>query len=168
MLGRMSLREPLVGEALGRDQQDVDGVRGETVLDVVPFVPIARVDRRGPDAEPIGHRDLVAHERQQRADDQRGPWPSSRRIARRDPVDEALAPAGPLDDEGTLAVLGDGLDRLALALAERRAWAEHGLEMALEHVVGVDGPSVTGRRHPSITGSAAATRGWALVEPAAR
>ena len=87
---------------------------------------------------------------------------------RRDPVDEALAPAGPLDDEGTLAVLGDGLDGLALALAERRARAEHGLEMALEHVVGVDGPSVTGRRHPPITGSAAATRGWALVEPAAR
>jgi hypothetical protein len=38
--------------------------------------------------------------------------------ARRDPVDEALAPARALDDERPLPVADDRLDRLALPLAE--------------------------------------------------
>ena len=56
-----------------------------------------------------------------------GPWPLVAADARRDPVDEALAPAGSLDDERAATVLGDDLDRLALAVAEgrvrARAWS---------------------------------------------
>ncbi len=63
-----------------------------------------------------------------------GPWPSIAPDAGGDPVHEALAPARALDDEGAVAVLGDRLDRLALAVAERRLWAEHGLEVLGEEV----------------------------------
>jgi hypothetical protein len=45
--------------------------------------------------------------------------------AGRDPVDEALAPAGPLHDECPRAVVDDCLDRLSLAFAKLRVWAEH-------------------------------------------
>ena len=43
-------REAFVGEALRRDQQDVDRVGGEPGVDVVPFGLVAGVDRRGADA----------------------------------------------------------------------------------------------------------------------
>ena len=82
-----------------------------------------------------------------------GPWPVVAADPRGDPVDEALAPAGPLDDERPLAVLGDRLDRLALALAEGRVGAEHGLEVALEVVVDADGRSVTVVSRCRITGA---------------
>ena len=98
-------------------------------MDRRPLLDVARVDRRGAQPEPAGHRDLVAHQRQQRADDQGGPVALVAAHAGRDPVDEALAPAGALDDERAAAVLGDRLDRLALAVAERRVRAEHGLEV---------------------------------------
>ena len=68
-----------------------------------------------------------------------GPWPCVPADARGDPVDEALAPAGPLHDERPRAVPDHGLDRLALALPERRTRAEHGLEVRLEGVVGAAG-----------------------------
>ena len=92
-----------------------------------------------PQAEPAGHRDLVAHQREQRADDQRRAVALVAPDAGRDPVDEALAPAGPLDDERPPTVADDRLDRLALAVAELGARAEHGLQVGLEGcVVGRD------------------------------
>ena len=100
--------------------------------------------------EAARHRDLVAHEREQRADDQRRTVALVAADAGRDPVDEALAPARPLDDERPFAVLRDRLDGLALALAKGRVGAEHGLEVALQEVVGVDGVSLTEGDRPTI------------------
>ena len=128
-----------VAEALGRDQEDVDRVGRERLLDRRPLVDVARVDRVRPQPEPAGHRDLVAHQREQRADDQRRAVALVAPDARRDPVDEALAPAGPLDDERPPAVADDRLDRLALAFAELGVGAEHRLEVSLQGgVVGRD------------------------------
>ena len=138
MLGSTSRREALVGEALRRDQEDVDGVGRESVVDVVPFGLVAGIDGRRPDAEPLRHRDLVAHQREERADDQGRAVTLVAADASRDPVDEALAPAGPLDDERAFAVPRDGLDGLALAVAEGGERTEHGLEVAPEGVVGID------------------------------
>ncbi len=126
--------ESLVGEAFRGDEQDVDRVGREPVADRLPLVRVARVDRRGPEAEALGHRDLVAHQRQQRADDQGRATAFVAAHARRDPVDEALAPAGPLHDQGAPAVPGDGLDRLALAVAERRRGAEHRREVTVQGI----------------------------------
>jgi hypothetical protein len=122
-------REALVGEAFRRDQEHVDLVAAEAFLDFPPFADIAGVDRRRPQPEPRRHRDLVTHEREQGADDQGRPAALVAPDARRDPVDEALAPAGPLDDERARSVTDDRLDGLALALAELGIRAEHGLEV---------------------------------------
>ena len=86
--------------------------------------------------EPAGHRDLVAHQREQRADDERRAVALVAQDARRDPVDEALAPARSLDDERPAAVADDRLDRLALAFAELGVGAEHRLEVSLQGGVG--------------------------------
>ena len=130
--GQDPVREGLVAEALGRDQQDVDRVGREPRLDVVPLGRVARVDRRGVEAQPAGHRDLVAHEREERADDERRPVALVAADPRRDPVDEALAPARALDDERPLPVADHGLDRLALAFAEVRVGTEHRSEVVVE------------------------------------
>ena len=130
--GKDPVREGLVAEALGRDQQDVDRVCREPRLDVVPLGRVARVDRRGVEAQPAGHRDLVAHEGEERADDERRPVALVAADPRRDPVDEALAPARALDDERPLPVSDHGLDRLALALAELRVGTEHRPEVVVE------------------------------------
>ena len=130
--GKDPVREGLVAEALGRDQQDVDRVGREPRLDVVPLGRVARVDRRGVEAQPAGHRDLVAHEGEERADDERRPVALVAADPRRDPVDEALAPARALDDERPLPVADHGLDRLALALAELRVGTEHRSEVVVE------------------------------------
>ena len=61
----------------------------------------------------------------------------------RDPVDEALAPPRPLDHERPFAILGDRPDRLTLALAKGRIGPEHGLDVELEEVFGVDEVSLT-------------------------
>ena len=127
-------REPLVGEALRGDEQDVDGVGREAVADRLPLVRVAGVDRRRAEAEALGHRDLVAHQRQQRADDQGRAAALVAADAGRDPVDEALAPAGPLHDQRAPAVPGDRLDRLALAVTERRRRPEHRGEVTVEGI----------------------------------
>ena len=106
----------------------------EVVLDRRPVVAVGRVDRHGAEAQPVRRLDLVAHQAEQRAHDQRGAVALVAPHARGDPVDEALAPARPLHDERARAVPDDRLDRLALALAERRARAEHRLEVGLEGV----------------------------------
>ena len=112
---------------------------GEVLLDGRPVVAVGRVDRDGPEAQPVRGIDLVPHQAEQRADDERGAMTLVPAHARGDPVDKALAPAGPLHDEGAGAVPHDGLDGLALALAEGGGGAEHGLEMGLERVRGGGG-----------------------------
>ena len=83
-----------------------------------------------------------------------GPWPVIAPDAGRDPVDEALAPAGPLDDEGPRAVLEHRLDRLPLPVAKRRVGTEHRPKVVEEGVLVLDqiqapsvriGGSVSGR-----------------------
>ena len=65
------LAELRVVEPLRADQQQVDRVIREQPAHLVPRRAVGRVDRVRADAEPLGRRDLVAHQRQQRRDDQR-------------------------------------------------------------------------------------------------
>ena len=134
--GQQPRGEVLVREPLGGDEQDVDPVGGEVVLDRGPVVAVGRVDGHGAQAEPVRSLDLVPHQRQQRADDERGAVACVAADAGGDPVDEALAPARALDDEGPRAVADDGVDGLALPVAERGTQAEHRLEVALDRVGG--------------------------------
>ncbi len=69
--GQRLVGEAGVGEPLGRDQQDVDGVGLEGVEDLLPVVDVRGVHRRRAQAGPLGGGHLIAHQRQQRGDDQR-------------------------------------------------------------------------------------------------
>ncbi len=111
--------EARVVEPLGADQQQVDRVRGELLANAVPLVAIGRVDRVGAQAEPLRRGDLVAHQRQQRADDQRRP---GLRVAQQrggDEVDGGLSPAGALHAQHPGAIDDEVGDRLQLVGAKR-------------------------------------------------
>ncbi len=117
---QQAAREVLVGEPLGGHEQDVDAVLRQVLLDRRPVVAVGGVDGHRTEAQAVRRIDLVPHEAEQRADDERRPVACIPAHARGDPVDEALAPPGPLHDQGAGAVPDHGLDGLALALAEAR------------------------------------------------
>ena len=134
--GQHGLAEALVRQPLGRDHQDVDLVVGDRGLGPVPLLDVAGVDGHGTQAQAVRGAQLVAHEREQRADDERRPLPAIAQHPRREPVHEALAPPGPLHDERPPP--GEhGLDRFALPLAEGRAGPEQPDEELVE--VGLGG-----------------------------
>ena len=70
--------------------------------------------------EPLGRGDLVAHQREQRADDQRRAGAGLAQQRRGDEVHGRLAPPGALDAEHPGAVGHDVVDRLELVGAELR------------------------------------------------
>ena len=107
-----------VVEPLGADQEHVDGVGGEQVADLGPGVAVRRVDRVGADADPLGGGDLVAHQRQQRRDDQRRPGAGLAPERGGEEVDGRLAPAGALHAQHAGAVDDEVAHRLELVLAE--------------------------------------------------
>ena len=114
------LCEALVGKPLGRYQEHIDAVLVQLPLDFRPIVAVRRIDRAGSQTQAPGGRDLVVHQGKQRRNDQGGSAPSVAQQARRDEIDEALAPARPLHDKQPLAPVGQGLDSLELALAKYR------------------------------------------------
>ena len=91
--------------------------------------------RLGTHAEPRRHLDLVAHERQQRRDEQRRAGALLAQHLRRDEVDGGLAPAGALHEQDTPPVTGDGLDRLELPGPEVGVGTEHEAQMVESRAV---------------------------------
>ena len=79
--GQHLVAEVGVVEPFRADQQHVEVAGGDALVDLVPFGDVARVDRRGTHAGPLGGRDLVAHQRQQRRHDDRRPATGSRAAA---------------------------------------------------------------------------------------
>ena len=74
--------EAWVVEPLRADQQQVDGrPPASCARDLVPLVAVGAVDRVRAQPEPLGRDDLVAHQREQRADDQRSARPRLRGAA---------------------------------------------------------------------------------------
>jgi hypothetical protein len=130
--GQELAQEALIAEALRGDEQDVHLVAREGLADRLPLVDVARVDGDRAEADAARHLDLVAHQGEERADDERRAVALVAADARGQPVDDALAPAGALDDEHARAVGERRLDRLALVGAERRVRAEHALQERVE------------------------------------
>ena len=110
--------EAAVGEPLGRDQQEVDLVAIDRVLHVGPLGLVRRVEGDGTDAHAGRGLDLVAHEREQRRDEDRGPGARLAQDLGGDEVDRALAPAGALHEQHAAAVGDEGRDRLELVVPE--------------------------------------------------
>jgi hypothetical protein len=140
-------RQQLVAEArvvepLGRDQQQVDLAGGEHRADRVPLVAVGAVDRVRSETQPLRAGDLVAHQRQQRRDDQRRAGALRAQQRGRDEVDGRLAPAGALHAQHARAVGDDVVDRLQLAVAEACGRVARQRAQAVEAVggeVGGDG-----------------------------
>ncbi len=107
-----------VGQPLGRHEHEVDVVGLQPLGQFGDGGVGRRVDRHAPQPEPAGGEDLVAHQRQQRGDEQRRPEPLLAQDAGGDEVHGALAPPGPLHDEHPLAPDAQRLDRLPLPVAE--------------------------------------------------
>ena len=106
--------ERRVVEPLGADQQQVDRVVGQQLLDLVPRLAVGAVHRVRPEAKPLRGRDLVAHQRQQRRDDQRRPRALLAQERGGDEVHGRLAPARALDAQDARAVVDEVGDRFVL------------------------------------------------------
>ena len=126
--------ERLIRETLRGDQEDVDLVALQALPNGGPVGHVGGVDRRGGEAQPPRHRDLVAHQREQWTDDQGRAMACIPSHAGRDPVDRALAPAGPLNDERATSIIDDRPDRFALPITECGTWTEHRVEMPVDVV----------------------------------
>ena len=107
-----------VGQSLGRHEEEIDLVGLHPVGDLGPVLLVARVDGRGLDAEPLSGLQLVAHERQQRRDEQRRPETLTAEEMGGEEVDGALAPPGPLHEQHPPALVDQGRDRLPLTGTE--------------------------------------------------
>jgi hypothetical protein len=116
--GQHLVAEPGRVEPLGGHDQQVDLAGHHPLVDLVPVVGVGRVDGLGCDAGPAGGGDLVAHERQERRHDERGPGAALAQQRGGEEVDGRLAPAGALHDEGPTAVDHQRLDRGQLVGAE--------------------------------------------------
>jgi hypothetical protein len=112
------LAELRVVQALGADEQQVDRVVGEQPADLLPRAAVGRVDRVRPDAQALDGGDLVAHQGQQRRDDQRRSRAALAQEGGGEEVHRRLAPAGALHAEHARAVLDQVADRLELMRAK--------------------------------------------------
>ena len=116
--GQHLVAETWVGQALGRHEQHVDLVGVDARADLTPLGGVGRAQLLRAHSRPRGCGDLVAHQGQQRRDQQRrsGTLLSAQRG--RDEVHRRLAPPRPLHDEGTLATVDECLDGFPLTLAK--------------------------------------------------
>src|SRR4051812_48735766 len=121
--GGGGVAEAGVVEALGGDEQDVGLATVDGRLDVVPVLEVGGVDGVGADAGAGGGLDLVAHEREQRGDDDGRTGALIAEQCGGDEVDRRLSPAGALYDEGPAPADHQGLDRRPLVVAENSGWA---------------------------------------------
>src|SRR5664280_2847433 len=108
----------LVGQPLWRDEQNVHLVVLYSNFDTAPGIGVVGVDRLGTHAHAFSGCYLVAHQCEQRRNEQDGSLIRLAQQSRGDEVDEALAPSGLLYDEITAGLFDDGADSLFLSLAE--------------------------------------------------
>jgi hypothetical protein len=107
-----------VVEPLGGDEEEVDVAGAHPLLDGVPVVAVLGVDGGGPHPGPLRHLQLVAHEGEQRRDEEGGAGAGVAQQPGGDEVHGALAPPRALDDEGPAPIGDHSPDGLELAGAE--------------------------------------------------
>ena len=113
-LAKARVRQPLRG-----DQQEVDLVSSDPRFGLGPGVDVRRVDRDGGQVEPLGGRDLISHESEQRGHNDRGPpSPVAQHACRRE-VDGRLAKTGARNQQCPATLGGDRCDRLDLLGARK-------------------------------------------------
>src|SRR5690606_32298278 len=132
--GQDAVAELGVVEAFGADQQHVDGALGDRGVGALPLLGVGAVDGVSADSGAFGGGDLVAHQRQQRGDDDGGP--GSRGAAQRGghEVDRGLAPSGALHHEDAPVPGGEGVDGPPLVLAQAGVGSGEGAQVGLRGV----------------------------------
>ena len=130
-LGQDQIPEARVVQPLRADQQQVDRARGDLRVDAVPVADVGRVHRAGLQAGPGRRLDLVAHEGQQRRDDDGRPHAAGPQQRCGDEVDRRLSPAGALHDQRPAALGDERLDGGPLILAEPGRRPGQGAQAAL-------------------------------------
>ena len=162
MLGSTSPREALVREPLRRDEQHVDRVRRESFLgSSSQSSELSVLMRRGADPSRSAIAIWLRISESSGLIDQGRPVTLVAPDSGRDPVDEALAPARPLDDQ---SVARRRARRLRWRRADRRGRCAPGPSIvsrwSLEKVVRVDGASLTdgGRQRIERAASSSAAR----------
>ena len=133
---RQLLGEARVGETFRRDQQNVGRPGAHLVQHVGPLLDVRRVDGRGAQSSTLGSSDLVAHQGQQRGDDDRVAATAGAQRARRRPVHRRLAPAGRLHDQDPRPVVDEGADGDSLIRTRHGAVAGHRRDRVPEMDVG--------------------------------
>ena len=118
--GEHPIAEIGVVEPLGADQQHVDLARVDRRVGALPVGGVGGVDRDRPDARPLRGLDLVAHQREQRRDDDRGPGTCRAQQRGGHEVHRGLAPAGALHDERPPSLRHERVDRRPLVFAHAR------------------------------------------------
>ena len=126
-----------IGEPLGRHEDEVDVVRRDVGGELVDRRRRRAVHRHRPQPEPGRGVDLVAHQREQRRDEQRRPEPGIAQQPGREEVDRALAPSGALDDEDTGPVAHQCLDGFTLMRSELRVGSPGQPAQGVEQFVGL-------------------------------
>ena len=118
--GEHPIAEIGVVEPLGADQQHVDLARVDRRVGALPLGGVGGVDRDRPDARPLRRLDLVAHQREQRRDDDRRPGACRAQQRGGHEVHRGLAPAGALHDERPPPLRHERVDRRPLVFPQAR------------------------------------------------
>ena len=126
-----------IGEPLGRHEDEVDVVRRDVGGELVDRRRRRAVHRHRAQPEPGRRVDLVAHQREQRRDQQRRPEPGVAQQPGREEVHRALAPSGALDDEDTGPVAHQGFDGFTLMRSELRVGSPGQPTQGVEQFVGL-------------------------------
>ena len=114
-----AVEEADAGKLLRVEQQDVHLARPDSLDDPRPVSLVGRVERFRPQPQPLGRRDLVPHQGEQRGHQQRRPGSGLTQQLGGDKIDEALAPPGLLHHQQPPAALDDMADRVLLPVPER-------------------------------------------------
>jgi hypothetical protein len=144
--------EPGVVQPLGADEQDVDRAVADLGVHLLPLLQVRRVDRPRMDARARRGVDLVAHQREQRRDDDRRAGAAGPQQRGRDEVHRRLAPAGPLDHQRSAPLRDEGADRRPLVVPQPRVLAGEGPQVLLgrraQFVVRHGSSAIKNRRPP--------------------
>jgi hypothetical protein len=121
-LGQHLVAEVGVVEPLRADEKHIDLARRHRLGDLTPLGDVGGVDGGGPYARARGGLDLVAHQREERGDDDGGAVTCPPQQRRGDKVDSRLAEPGALDQEHPAPRGHQGFDCRPLVVAESRPW----------------------------------------------
>ena len=113
------LPKSVVGQSLRRNQQEIDTILLQILFHPIPIVGIAAVDRPGRDADPFGGFKLVAHQGEQRRNEQCRSGSLVTKQPGSEKVDDAFPPSGPLYNQNPFA-FQQPLNTLPLAVPKDR------------------------------------------------